>query len=182
MIETTSFARPYAKAAFEVAESQGEIDSWARFLALLASVIDRPEVAELFGNPQMNRQRLLVFLEGICADVLGADFASGQRNFLALLAENERLRMVSAISERFGELADAVAGVALATITVAFEPDKAAVERLVKAIEAHRNSRIRAEIRVDPSLIGGVKIAVGDRVIDASVREKLNSMARALTQ
>jgi F-type H+-transporting ATPase subunit delta len=99
---------------------------------------------------------------------------------MCVLVDNQRLGVVAEISQLFDQLKHAHEGVKDAEITSAFALDDSAMSALVADLQRKFGCQIQATVKVDPTLIGGVRIAVGDEVIDASVRGKLAAMATAL--
>jgi len=180
MAENVTLARPYAEAAFQLAKSGNALAAWSDALSRLSAVAARPEMEECIGNPRLSS----VQLAQLCLDVAAAENKSGlsvdQQNFVHVLAENDRLIVLPEISELFNELKHGHEGVKDAEITSAFVLDEATLKTLVDDLERKFGCKIQATVKVDAELIGGVRIAVGDEVIDASVRGKLAAMATAL--
>ena len=115
-------------------------------------------------------------LLGICGDQLTDE----GRNFVLLLAENGRIEVLPEVSEMFEQLKARHDGVLEAKVTSAFSMSDAQLKDLVADLEARFKRKIEAKLSIDPELIGGVKVEVGDEVLDASVRAKLEAMAVAL--
>ena len=117
--------------------------------------------------------------------IFAAETAGGldaaQTNFVRLLADNERLAALAEIASLFEGLRNEHEGVLEAAISSAFPIDAAQVESIVATLAQRYGRRIKASVSVDPELIGGVSVRIGDEVIDASVRGKLAQMASALT-
>jgi F-type H+-transporting ATPase subunit delta len=180
MAENVTLARPYAEAAFQLAKSGNALAAWSDVLSRLSAVAARPEMEECIGNPRLNP----VQLAQLCLDVAASDAKSAlsadQQNFVRVLADNDRLIVLPEISELFNELKHGHEGVKDAEITSAFALDDATLKTLVADLERKFGCKIQATVKVDAGLIGGVRIAVGDEVIDASVRGKLAAMAIAL--
>jgi F-type H+-transporting ATPase subunit delta len=180
MAENVTLARPYAEAAFQLAKAGNALAAWSDVLSRLSAVAARPEMEECIGNPRLSP----VQLAQLCLDVAAAENKSGlsadQQNFVHVLAENDRLIVLPEISELFNELKHGHEGVKDAEITSAFVLDEATLKTLVDDLERKFGCKIQATVKVDAELIGGVRIAVGDEVIDASVRGKLAAMATAL--
>jgi len=149
-------------------------------LSRLSAMAARPEMEECIGNPRLSP----VQLAQLCLDVAASDAGSGlsidQQNFVRVLADNDRLIVLPEINELFNELKHGHEGIKDAEITSAFVLDEATLKTLVADLERKFGCRIQATVKVDAELIGGVRIAVGDEVIDASVRGKLAAMATAL--
>jgi F-type H+-transporting ATPase subunit delta len=135
---------------------------------------------ECIGNPRLSPAQLAQ----LCLDVAAADtqlsLTTDQQNFVRVLADNDRLIVLPEIAELFNELKHGQEGVKDAEITSAFALDDATLKNLVADLDRKFGCRIQATVKVDAELIGGVRIAVGDEVIDASVRGKLAAMATAL--
>ena len=180
MAENVTLARPYAEAAFQLATSGNALAGWSDVLARLSAVAARPEMEECIGNPRLSPEQLA----RLCLDVAAADvkltLSADQQNCVRVLADNDRLIVLPEINELFNQLKHGHEGVKDAEITSAFVLDGATLKTLVEDLERKFGCKIQATVKVDAELIGGVRIAVGDEVIDASVRGKLAAMATAL--
>lgn len=182
MIETITIARPYAKAAFNAAKDKDSMESWTLFFETLSAIAANSDMKALLVNPQMTDDRQLSFMDGLLSDALKKGYTEEMRNFITLLADNDRFSVISDICDQFMAYRDVYLGIKDVQITSALPMDDKQLATLTKALEKHFDCKIRAKVIVDTELIGGVRIAVGDQVIDASVREKLNNMAAVLTQ
>jgi len=179
MAENVTLARPYAEAAFQLAKGDNALPAWSGVLSRLAAAAASPALEECIGNPRFTPAQLAQ----LCLDVAGSGNAAlnaDQQNFVRVLVDNDRLAVLPEIAELFDALKDAHEGVKEAEISSAFALDDAALQALVADLERKFGCKIQATVKVDAELIGGVKIAVGDEVIDASVRGKLAAMATAL--
>ena len=175
MAENITLARPYADAAFQLARATNALGPWQQALDRMAAVAADAQMVDCIGNPRLlSAQVAQLFL-----DVVGSVSAE-QQNFVRLLVDNERLQVLPEIRELYVELKNGQEGVQEADIASAFPLDDATLKNLVADLESRFKCRIQAKVSLDPELIGGVRIAVGDQVIDASVRGKLASMATAL--
>jgi F-type H+-transporting ATPase subunit delta len=177
MAELATIARPYAEAAFEVADREGKLAAWADALARLAAVAADPEVLRLVGDPGVTPDALYGVIAGAAGE-LPADV----QNFLRVLIENGRVAVLPEVRERFEALKNEREGIVDAGIASAFPLDKAQTAELVTGLEARFKRKVRPHVAVDKELIGGVTVAVGDEVIDGSVRGKLAAMAAALAK
>jgi F-type H+-transporting ATPase subunit delta len=175
MAENITLARPYAEAAFRLARETGALGPWQQALERMAAVAADPLMLECIGNPRL----LPAQVAQLFLDVVGP-LSEEQRNFVRLLVDNDRLRILPEIRDLYAELKNAQEGVKEALIASAFPLDEATLKNLVASLETRFGCRIQATVSLDPELIGGVRIAVGDQVIDASVRGKLAAMAMAL--
>ena len=180
MAENVTLARPYAEAAYQLARSGNALAAWSDVLERLSAIAARPEMEECIGNPRLSPEQLAQ----LCLDVVTSNAKSGlsaeQQNFVRVLADNDRLIVMPEISALFNELKHGHEGVKDAEIASAFALDDATLKNLVADLERKFGCKIQATVKVDAELIGGVRIAVGDEVIDASVRGKLAAMATAL--
>lgn len=176
MAENVTLARPYAEAAFDLARAANALPAWRDALMRMAAVAADPAMHDVIGNPRLKASQLTQLFQ----DVVGNSLSSEQKNFVRILVDNERLQVLPEIRDLYVELKNEHDGVKDAHITSAFPMDDAAVKKLVAELEPRFKCKLRASVKVDPELIGGVKIAVGDEVIDASVRGKLATMAQAL--
>ena len=175
MAENVTLARPYAEAAFQLARANSALGPWQQALDRMAAVAADAQMLECIANPRLlSSQVSQLFL-----DVAGS-LSAEQQNFVRLLVDNERLQVLPEIRELYVELKNGQEGVKEADIASAFPLDDATLKNLVAELEARFQCRIQATVSLDPELIGGVRIAVGDQVIDASVRGKLAAMATAL--
>lgn len=175
MAENITLARPYADAAFQLARATNALGPWQQALDRMAAVAADAQMVECITNPRL----LPAQVAQLFLDVVGSVSAE-QQNFVRLLVDNERLQVLPEIRDLYVELKNGQEGVQEADIASAFPLDDATLKNLVADLEARFKCRIQAKVSLDPELIGGVRIAVGDQVIDASVRGKLASMATAL--
>lgn len=176
MAEITTIARPYAEAVAKLAgETQGW-KVWSDMLVLAAQVAADPQVVALAGNPAIPAERVADVIVSVCGSALNADGS----NFVRLLAENKRFNALAEISRLFEEIKAAQEGVLEARISTAFELSAEQMKALVTKLETKFGQKINASQETDASLIGGVVIQVGDEVMDASVRGRLQSMAATL--
>lgn len=175
MAESITLARPYAEAAFELARDRNALAAWQDVLARLAMVAKDERVHDVVNNPKVGPEQLTQFF----VDLVG-NLSEEQRNFVRTLVDNERLVVLPEIYALFVGLKNRYEGVKQAHITSAFPLDEATLKQLVAELEPRFKCKLQTTVSVDPELIGGVRIAVGDEVIDASVRGKLATMAAAL--
>ncbi|MDB5811071.1 MAG: synthase subunit delta [Betaproteobacteria bacterium] len=178
MAEIITIARPYAEAVFRLAREKSAFDQWSQMLKLLDMVVTDERVARSITDPNVTAQQV----EGLVLGVCGEQLDGAGRNFVQVLVQNDRLMVVPEIRALFEQLKLEHEGVLETEIHSAFAIEPAQVEQMVRKIEAKYQRKVRAEVRIDPQLIGGVKIVVGDKVFDATVRGKLDAMSAALTR
>jgi F-type H+-transporting ATPase subunit delta len=175
MAESLTIARPYAEAAFKTALQHNALPSWSDTLQRLCAVVSSTEASALIGNPQIPASEVAA----IVADVAG-EVTQPQRNFVSLLAENERLTVLPEIVELFERLRNDHERVIDARVSSAFALSPEQIEQIRATLEARRGGKVQVTVSVDPALIGGVSIRIGDEVMDASVRGKLAQLAATL--
>lgn len=175
MAELATIARPYAEALFRVAQS-GNIAAWSDLVSEMAAVAALPDVKSFASNPKISDQQVAeTFLS-----LLKSNVTPEAKNFVAMLVENGRLTLLPGIGSQFHALKNAAEGAADAEITSAFELTDAQVKDLVATLEKKFGRKLNPTVKVDSALIGGVRVAVGDEVLDTSVRAKLQKMHAAL--
>ncbi len=176
MAESVTIARPYAQAIFRLARESGTLAKWSDRLKLFALLAEDREMIELVGNPRFSAGEVASFFLSLTDAAADAEVAA----FIELLAVNERLVVLPQIAALYESLKSADEGVKDALVTSAYPIDDAELVSLMPQLEAHFGSRLAARVQIDPELIGGVRVAVGDQVLDASVAGKLKAMASAL--
>lgn len=175
MAENVTIARPYADAAFELARGAGALGPWSEALDRLAAVAADSNMRACINDPKLSADQLNTLVQEV-----GGNLTAEQQNFVRVLVDNERLQVLPEIRDLFVALKNEHEGVLEAEIASAFPLDDAALAALKADLEARFQARLNVTVSIDPELIGGVRIAVGDEVIDASVRGKLANMAAAL--
>ncbi len=177
MSNALSFARPYARAAFELARSGNALGDWARKLAFAAQVAADMRVTALFADPRVAQSDLaaLVTPEGENAD-------SSFTGFVRVLAENGRLPVLPEIGALFEELKHEAERVLKVNVRSATAMDSVETDKLKAALKRRFGRDIEIEQSVDASVLGGAIIDAGDVVIDGSVRGRLARLEQALTQ
>lgn len=176
MAELITIARPYAQAAFALAQDGNALPVWSEALRLAAAVVADAKVAAALDSPKLTAGDKESLLLSICGDRISTE----QRNFLRVLIEADRITLLPQIRAEFLQLKDAADGVAKARIDSAFPLSDAQVAEITGALEKRFGRRIDATVNVDPTLIGGVRITVGDTVVDATVQAQLQAMAQQL--
>jgi F-type H+-transporting ATPase subunit delta len=176
MAETATTARPYAQAVFGLAEKAGSTGKWLGWLATMAQVAGHPEMQACIANPNVGAKPLYDLFIALCRE----DFPIEARNFVRVLIANDRLALLPEIHAQFAALKNEREGVVEAEIRSAFPLDNAQINGLVGDVSRRFKCRVQPRVTLDRELIGGVRITVGDEVIDGSVRGKLEGMAAAL--
>ena len=175
MAESVTIARPYAEAVYRTAKESGAQGTWSQRLQRLALIAQDGDMAAVMGNPQLSAEQVANLVISLCDDndaVLA--------NLVRTLAENRRLALLPEISRLFDLAKSQEEGIKEAVVHSAFPIDDTQVKALLQELEARVGTKLTARVEIDASLIGGVRVTVGDQVLDASVRGKLDAMAVAL--
>lgn len=176
MAELSTLARPYAKAAFEFADSVNELTEWSTQLATAATVAQAENIAKMLSSPSLTTDRQAQSFIEVCGDALNGK----AQNFIKVLAANKRLALlpeISALFEGFKANREKTVDVDIAT---AFELDAGIQDQLAKALTSKLEREVKVQATVDKSLLGGVVIRAADVVIDGSVRGRLAKLGEAL--
>lgn len=176
MAEPSTIARPYAEAAFRLADAQGKLAEWSVTLANLAAVAADGRVRAAAGDPNLSSAKVAGLIIAILAGKLSGD----AENFVRVLADNGRLGVLMEIRTRFEALKNEREGTVEAQVYTAFEMDQGQIADLVSRLEKKTGRKVKARVSVDKSLIGGVKVVLGDKVIDGSARAQLGALENAL--
>ena len=176
MAESVTIARPYAEAVFQLADSKGTLAQWSTVLARAAAFAADADLRRAIGNPAVSADQLY----GLIASLVGEAMFAESQNLVRVLIENGRLGLLPEIGEIYEQLKNEREGVVEAQIGTAFPLDQQSLAALVADLERRFKRRVQPVVTVDLELIGGIRIQVGDEVIDGSVRGKLAAMALAL--
>lgn len=169
-----SAPRRYAEALLQVATAEKTVPAYRQSLDRLASALGA-ETISLLRDP-----RVPMAARRAALDASSKDEPAAVRAILDLLLQRDRISLVPRIASEFGDLVDRREGVAKAKITTSVALNEAQRGELVQRLERSSRRKINATFTVDPSLIGGAKVQVGDRLIDASLRNQLDDLARQL--
>ncbi|WP_199099251.1 F0F1 ATP synthase subunit delta [Dyella sp. ASV21] len=176
MAQAITLARPYARAAFELAHEAGSMGVWSHALAFAAEVAKDSRVAGLTSDPRVQPEQLVALHlpQGMATD---APFAK----FLGELAEHRRLNLLPEVAALYEQYKRDSESQLLVKVTSAFALDATQAEQLKASLKRRFKREIELETSVDASLLGGVVIDTGSEVIDGSARGRLARMTRALT-
>ncbi len=177
MAESATLARPYAEALFEVASSRGDEARTGAELDELAAVAKDEQLRQFADNPKTRVDQV----RDVIGAALGRPLSTAVDNLLATVLENGRLAVLPEIAAQYRALANARAGVSDAVIESAFPIGDETLGDVVGALEKRFGRRLSATVRIDPGLIGGIRVVVGDEVLDTSVKARLAQMKAALT-
>jgi F-type H+-transporting ATPase subunit delta len=173
MAELATVARPYAEAAFKIASEERALPVWGEMLKLSAAVMRDPAMQSAIDNPRLGapeKESLLLSVGGDKLNAIG-------KSLIKTLVEADRITLLPQIESMFASLKNAAENVANAEIVSALPLSEAQVSDLKATLEKRFGKRIETTVTIDPSLIGGARIVVGDQVVDGSIAGKLKAMA-----
>lgn len=168
-------ARRYAKAVFEIAEEKGDVEPWLERLARVQALLEDPEARAVLFNPAIPSVKRVEVVGDLAQD-LGSEPA----NLARMIVATGRADLIGGIVEDYQRLADEAAGRVRATATTAVELEPGDLERLTRELSRRLGKEVRLDVRVDPAIIGGMVLQVGDRLVDASVATRLQQLRRRL--
>ena len=175
MAELATIARPYAEALFK--SSQGDLEGAQKWLDALASVAGNAQLLQFADNPKVTGQQVF----DVVADVAKAPLPEQGKNFLRTVIDNGRLAALPEIAAQFRAMKNARGGSSDAVVYSAFPIAPAALGEVAQSLEKRFGRKLNLSVQEDPSLIGGIRVVVGDEVLDTSVKARLEQMKVALT-
>lgn len=167
-------ANRYAKAIFELATEQGETEAWTRRLALVRQVLDAPAAKAILDNPSLPLETRMRAVEALDLPGIGPQ----GMNLMRMLVASGRAGRIGDIADQYEALADAAAGRVRATVTTAIPLSEKDREALGRDLSSSLGKDVRLESKVDPGILGGLILQVGDRLTDASVAARLEQLRR----
>lgn len=176
MSELTTAARPYARAAFDIAVKNNAIEQWTQMLMLCAHVAENPLMQAALDNPALNAQQCADLFNQVCAQQLDS---KGQ-NLIRLLAENDRLTLLPDIAALYHTYKVQAEGRVDAELISALKVGEDQKQAIVASLSKRLGKQVSLTTRIDRHLIGGAIVRAGDTVIDGSVRGRLNKMSSTL--
>lgn len=185
MADKNTIARPYARAAFELAQEKGDLGDWSQALDVARELLSDGQVSKFLANPSLSSAQKLEFLTGLIgsagqsASVLSGGNTRGS-NFLKLLLEYGRVDVLPEIAEHFDTLKLEVENTVDVTVTSATPMSSAQQQTITTALKKRLGRNINLSTEIDTNLIGGAVIRAGDVVIDGSLRARLSGLANAL--
>jgi F-type H+-transporting ATPase subunit delta len=180
MAELATIARPYAEALMKAA-ANGNAASLAAEIRAVADVAANAQLRQFADNPKITPEQVFELVIGVARSPSGAPFGDAAKNLLRTVIDNGRLAALPEIASQFQSLVDVRSGVSQATIESAFPIDATQLAEVKAAMERRFARRLETHVVVVPELIGGVRVIVGDEVLDASIRARLEQMKAALT-
>ena len=182
MAELATVARPYAEALFKacVASAGADLQGAVAWVDTLAAIAANPALRQLADNPKVTAEQVFDVMAGV-AQQRGSDLSEQARNFLRTVIDNGRVDTLPEVALQFRALVNRQSGSSDATVYSAFAMDDAALQELGTALEKRFGRKLHLTVQQDETLIGGIRVVVGDEVLDTSVKARLEQMKAALT-
>ena len=175
MAELATIARPYAEALFKA--TQADLNAAAVWVDALQAIAKNPQLQQFSDNPKVTAAQVFDVITGVTKVAL----PEMAQNFLRAVIENDRLAALPEIAEQFRALKNAQSGSSDALVYSAFAIDSAALADLTATLEKRFARKLNVTVQLQPELIGGIRVVVGDEVLDSSVKARLEQMKVALT-
>ncbi len=170
-------ALTYGKALFEVAQQSNSVDLFLEQINFIKSLFkNEPDFFELYDSPRINKQDKKKLL----SEIFGEKISSEVINFLYILLDKKRTHCFFDISKEFTKLANKYNNIEEGTVYSAVELSAHQVKLLEKRLSEITGKVIKLDIIQDPSLIGGIKVKIGDKVIDASIQNQLKNLKETI--
>jgi len=176
MAEPSTIARPYAEAVFRLADAAATLPKWSEMLAALTAVAADPRVLAAIKDPNLSDSKVA----GLFISILSGKLSGDAENLVRVLAENGRLELLPEIRAQYEALRNEREGIVEAEVQSAFDLSDAQVKDLVSRLEKKTGRKVRAKVTLDKELIGGIRVVIGDKVIDGSARAQLGALENAL--
>jgi F-type H+-transporting ATPase subunit delta len=171
----TAAAKRYARAVFELAQDDRNLEQWSRRLGQVQALLADQRVAAVLTNPTIPSERRMEVVSDGAFDPEAA-------NLVKLLIEAGRIHEIGGIVDEFQDLADEAAGRVRATVTTAVELEERDRDRIAAQLSKQLGKEVTMRVQVDARILGGLKVQYGDRLIDASVATRLQQLRRRLTE
>lgn len=176
MSTLATLARPYAKAAFELAQSQQALAGWGDMLSLASEMATEESMAGLLESPHVSNDRVV----SIMADAAGDAFDKRFHDFLSVLASNGRLPLLPQVTSLYQQFREAAEKRLSVKVVSAVPLDESQAERMREALARRFECEIHLDNEIDAGVIGGAVVYAGDQVIDGSLRGRLQKLSASL--
>ena len=178
MAELATIARPYAEALFKASSASGaDLNGTVGWVEELAAIAADPQLRQLADSPKVTVEQVLGVITGVARSAL----PDAARNFLRVIIENGRLDALPEVAVQFRGIVNRLNGSSDAIVYSAFPVEEAALNDISAALQKRFGRKLNLSVQIDASLIGGVRVVVGDEVLDTSVKARLEQMKAALT-
>ena len=178
MSELITAARPYARAVFELAQSDKSLQKWSDALAAVTSIASMPDMSRALENPGLTKQQKA----GLLIEATGDALDKQAQNLIKTMAENDRLVLLPELIALFEQMRSEAEGSIEAEVISAYEVTEAQQQTIAKSLKKRLGREVKIKVEIDQDLLGGVIVKAGDLVIDGSVRGRLEKLTSALAR
>jgi len=175
MAELATIARPYAEALFKA--SAKDLSGTAGWIDELGVIAESAQLQQFAANPKVTDEQVFTLVTSVAKSTL----TEQAKNFLRTVIENGRLGALPEIAHQFRALKNAQSGSSDAVVYSAFPIDGSALAEVAVMLEKRFGRKLNPTVVLQPELIGGIRVVVGDEVLDTSVKARLEQMKVALT-
>jgi len=175
MAELATIARPYAEALFKASAS--DLSTAAVWVDELGVIAENVQLQQFADSPKVTVEQVFDLIASVAKSAL----PDQAKNFLRTVIENGRLNALPEIAHQFRALKNAQSGSSDAVVYSAFPIDGSALAEVAVMLEKRFGRKLNASVVLQPELIGGIRVVVGDEVLDTSVKARLEQMKVALT-
>lgn len=174
-------AAPYAQAAYQFAKSTNQISAWEDALFILKDIMALPEAIQYIDRPSTQQQDILTLLLAPLQKAKITKIAlTSIQNFIKLLLENQKLPCLSEIHQQFMGLKQHDESALFGEIITTQQINQTEIKKIQTQLNAHFGKKIDFTTKLDPSILGGIMIKIGDQIIDGSLRGQLDQLATEL--
>lgn len=174
-----SVARRYAEAFFSIAREAGKVDEYQQELELVVRTVDESELLqEYFAHlliPAKEKKE-------VANKIFAGQVSQATMNFISIIIDKKREAYLALITEQYTEMADEQRNILKAEMYSAREIPDADVSELAEKLSVSTGKTVQLKPMVDPSLLGGIKVRIGDQIVDATVAKKLEMLKNAMKQ
>jgi F-type H+-transporting ATPase subunit delta len=175
MAELATIARPYAEALFQA--SKADLSATAAWLEELAVIASNVQLMQFADNPKVTSEQVFDLIKGL----IKAQLSPAAQNFLHAVIDNGRLSALPEMAAQFRDRVNALSGTSDALVYSAFDIDASALADVTELLQKRFGRKLNVSVTLQPELIGGIRVVVGDLVLDTSVKARLDQMKVALT-
>lgn len=181
MKDTQTIARPYAKAFFELAIKHQALDMWSDALAVLAASVDDKQMQKLIDHPEVSADMLVDVLSTVLKrSLIKYKHIDAIEHAVIMMAKQHRLSVLPEIYRQYEMLKAEHAKMCSGVVYTAVELDASEMQKLAAGLEKKLNKTVELSQVIQPELLGGAKIQIGDMVIDGSIRGRLQRLSQTL--
>jgi len=178
MAEQATLARPYAEAVFSLAKETKQLQQWGDYLSLLEQIVTAPDMLVLFSNPHMSTRNIAGLLQDICEE--HQQLGEQANNLIKILADNQRLDIIPELAKQYDALKVIHEGALHVELISTYAVKAAQKKQIVDSLKERFGKEVDMNVEIDRELLGGWVIRAGDKVIDMSVRGRLDAMKAEL--